>query len=57
MTTRTSHPTGPLAFVPCPLCDEPAILEDEMGALECTACAIRLVLAGETVNEVLAPAA
>ena len=55
------NPTLPEAptmlFAECPLCDGPAPVDLEAGALDCPACAIRLELAEDRVLPELAAAA
>jgi len=46
-----------MLFADCPLCDGPAPLDVESGALDCHACCVRLELADEPAVRVLAPAA
>ncbi len=49
--------TGPMLFTECPLCDQPARIDEATGALDCAACAVHLELAGERDRPALAPAA
>ena len=57
------HPLPPfpeaptMLFADCPLCDEPAPLDLESGALDCPACAIRFDLADDPPLPELAAAA
>ncbi|MHB8891293.1 MAG: hypothetical protein ACYC65_04530 [Candidatus Limnocylindrales bacterium] len=46
-----------MLFADCPLCDGPAPLDLESGALDCHACCVRLELADGPVIRELAPAA
>ncbi|HEX5827947.1 MAG TPA: hypothetical protein VFY23_10525 [Candidatus Limnocylindrales bacterium] len=52
----TRQEAQPMLLTECPLCDAPAPLDVEAGALDCPACAVRLVIAPDTVTELAAAA-
>jgi hypothetical protein len=54
--TFTSPEARPMLLVDCPLCEAPAPLEAEAGALDCPACGIHLEIAADA-TPVLAAAA
>ncbi len=48
---------GPMLFTDCPLCDQPASVDESSGVVECPACAVRLEIAEEREVMTLAAAA
>ncbi len=57
MTHQPAPETGPMLFADCPCCDNPAIVDEALGALACEPCALTFLIDDEPLLLDLAAAA